>query len=820
MEEPKKISAKITRPARIFLQLLAGLLLLVTVGYLGVAWYVHTHKQQVLHGLSEKLNENISGTLNIGGLEPAFLVSFPNIALRLENVVLRDSLYHRHKRTFMRAEQVDIAVNLASLLRGVIEIKKIGIKNARAHLYTDTAGYSNTSVFRQDKQPGAEAGSKGSFPELRKITLEKVVFVAENRKQGKLYDFEIYRAASAIRYNKGSWHAESTLFAMARSMAFSTSKGSFIKNKILRGTFKIDYNAEAAQITFEKQPLKIGSENFEVAASFKTGGPTTPFSISIFNKSIRWANAAKLLSGNITRKLLMFDMREPIKVSCLLNGDFDERGDPLIEVRAYTAGNRLKFPGGIAENCSFNGRFTNRYNANAPMSDANSAIILTRFSARYLGIPVVARKMAISNLDHPVAIGDASSRFDVSQLGALIDERLIKFGKGVADFNLSYKADIVDFQFVRPFVTGVVRINDAEAYYVPRKLAVKDVNLALYITKDHLSTNTITMKCGRSSIIMKGYLRNFLNLYYDSPERMVLNWDITTPALYLNDVIGFAGSRRGTALAPKAAKKSNARLSDGINFFFEKCNVSAKIRAGQIIYNKFSAKNLAASFYASEDLLVLDKAVLHHAGGTMALSGTVKPAGNSSAFMVLADIKRANVRQFFRDFDNFGMESLKSENLKGFLSSNTSLSGRLSGNGALIPGSLKGKVNFTLNDGALVNFAPVRNVAKFAFPFRDSRTITIKKLDGRFTVMGKTIAIAPMQVDTNILNMDVSGVYSFGRGTDMAIDVPLRNPENDKGITDRRELAERRHRGIVLHLTATDGEDGRVAVKLGKKNRE
>ena len=77
-----------------------------------------------------------------------------------------------------------------------------------------------------------------------------------------------------------------------------------------------------------------------------------------------------------------------------------------------------------------------------------------------------------------------------------------------------------------------------------------------------------------------------------------------------------------------------------------------------------------------------------------------------------------------------------------------------------------------------------------------------------------------MQINSSVLNMDVEGVYSFGRGTQIYVDVPLRNPKNDKEITDKEELAKRRNRGIVVHLTAQDDEDGKVGVKLGGKKEK
>ncbi|MNR49062.1 hypothetical protein D3C85_1683890 [compost metagenome] len=62
--------------------------------------------------------------------------------------------------------------------------------------------------------------------------------------------------------------------------------------------------------------------------------------------------------------------------------------------------------------------------------------------------------------------------------------------------------------------------------------------------------------------------------------------------------------------------------------------------------------------------------------------------------------------------------------------------------------------------------------------------------------------------------MDVAGIYSMSTGTNIEVDVPLRNPKKDEDITDKREIQERRMKGIVLHLLATDGEDGKIKIKL------
>jgi hypothetical protein len=91
--------------------------------------------------------------------------------------------------------------------------------------------------------------------------------------------------------------------------------------------------------------------------------------------------------------------------------------------------------------------------------------------------------------------------------------------------------------------------------------------------------------------------------------------------------------------------------------------------------------------------------------------------------------------------------------------------------------------------------------------------ITLSELNGDFDIMGDKITINPMEISSSVLNMDVAGVYGLTNGTDIALDVPLRNPKNDSKITDKEELQKKRFKGIVLHIRAHE-EEGKLENRL------
>lgn len=807
------------RWSKIALKSFAALVALVFLLYVGLAFYVNANNKSLLVQITKQLNKNLNGSLLIGSMDPTFLKGFPGVSLSLKNVIVKDSLWNNHKHNLLEASDIDVSVNMLGLLKGNIEIGKIGINNSTIYLYTDSSGYSNTAVFKKKKQI-EKTGDGGSAPaQIRKIVLNNVDFVVDNQKGHKLFHFVIDELKSKVDYHLlGGWNADIRLKTLAKSMAFNTRRGSFIKDKLLEGPFKVSYDEDKNIIDVAPNQLKIGENPFIIGARFNLAKEDTEFTINIDAPNILWRNASALLAPNITEKLNMFNLSQPIHAKCVLKGDMGPGGDPEINVQAFIKDNQLTTPGGVVDDCNFNGVFTNNYVSGRGFTDENSAIKLYHFKGSYKELPFSIDTAFINNLDKPIATGIFRSQFDVAKLNKIVGEETLKFGKGTARVNLAYKADIVDFKLNKPLVSGSIDLKNADISYIPRKLNFSNTAILLNFTNNDLFIKNIRLQSGKSVVMMDGEVRNFLNLYYTAPEKILLTWKIKSPQIHLGEFLGFLGSRRpAVKLRKQNAKKST--FSEDLNEVFEKSNVNMHLSVDKVYYNKFLATNANADLLLSESGIAIKNVSVKHAGGSLKLNGNIIQRGTLNKFTINTVLANVDIRHFFYAFDNFGLKSLTSKNLKGFLYSKTNLSGSITDQGKLVANSMNGNLAFDLKKGALLNFDPIISVGKFAFPFRDLNNITFENLNGRFDIRGQKITINPMQVNSSLLNMDVAGIYSLTTGTNIAVDVPLRNPKKDEGITDNEERKARRMKGIVLHLLATDGEDGKIKIKLNR-NRE
>jgi hypothetical protein len=794
-------------------KILGALVALVLIVLIGASAYIYFNKAKVIRLVNAELTKSLDGTLTIGDMQPHFFSGLPNISLALKDVSIRDKRYTQHHHSFLEAKDFDVSINAGQLLKGIISINHISISNAVVDVYTDSSGYSNSSVFKKDSTK--KVGKTGNTSTtLEKFSLTNVGLKIDDRKNAKLFSFIVNDLDGNMSYPDTGWHAAFHLDVMAKSMTFNMQNGSFIKDRNVEGDLHAGFNKNTGNITVTADALDIGDNPFKVNALFQTLKKPSAFAIHLAADKILWRNASGLVSPNITEKLNQFNIAEPIAVTAAISGSFEGGDDPLLYITAAVKNNTVTIPGSTITKCSFDGVFTNNYLNGKGLSDENSVIRFKNMTGLYQKLPFTIDSGNIVNLNKSIATGNFRSRFPVADLGALLGNKVAALNSGEAIINLHYKADIVDYRINKPFVAGSIDLRGADIVYKPDNLTLKNTSVSLSFVGDDLFLRNIRLQTGRSIVNMNGSVHNFLNLYYNAPEKILLNLQIRSQDFYLGEFIGFLGSGSKTTTVTDA---NSGNVVKQLNNVLQKGNAAITLDVANAHYNKFVATKVHAEIQTNSQGLLIKTISLRNSGGGIQLNGDVKKGNALNRMALNATISNVDVRDFFFAFDNFGLKDFTYENLKGSLSAITQITANLSNKGTLLPGSVNGVVNLNLKDGQLVNFKPLQGVGKFAFPFRNLKNISVPNLEGTFTMRGDKIEISPMQISSSVLNLDVAGTYGLTNGTNIAMDIPLRNPKNDTTIADQEKLKKKRYSGIVLHLRAKSDENGKVKIGFNKE---
>jgi uncharacterized protein involved in outer membrane biogenesis len=789
-----------------------GLFSLILISAIGLRIYFERNKTEIVAKINTQINENILGEAKIGDIGYKFLIGFPNFTVVLNQVELKDSLYPIHKRTLLKAKEIEVRLNVLSLLKKEVNIHKIVISDATIDLFKDKNGITNSNIFK----PKKEKSKSETTTSIDEVIFKNVNFISDNQKGNKLFYFEIESLKSNIAYSDEGWNTDVNLKAFAKSLAFNTQKGSFIKDKKLNGDLLVNFSKEQYLISVVTDNLEIGDDRFNIKAHFNIGKSNSLFDIDIKTK-ILWQNASNLLSNNISSKLNQFGLQVPLEASCAIKGDMSVKGDPEIVVNAVIKDNELKTSYGSVTTCSFNGKFTNNYKNGPGCNDANSAIIITDFIGKFKEIPINIPSGIINNLKKPVATGKFNSEYDLVKLENFINEEFINFTGGTAKVNLDFKVDIVDLKLNKPQFTGAIIIKDASLFLKSKNVNFEKTDIELCFTEQALLIKKIKFQNKSNTVFMEGKVDNFLNLYYDAPEKMIVNWKIYSPYLDVKQIVGVLSYNYDAT-----PSKQNNQSSDQLQEVLRRSQVSLDFKIDKLTYKKMIAKNFKANIImAKKGLYVNNVSIQGSTGSSMFIDANVIPRGKSLAFKTNVKINKGNISRFLASFNNFGIKSFTPNDVKGNLSLTTSLSGTLNEERELVPNSITGKVVFRIKDGALSNFAPIIKIGKIAFPNRDLANVTFSDLAGKATINGSLIHVKDLKVTSNVLNIDANGMYSLSNnGTNLAVKIPLRNPKDDYKISDVNERNALRYKGIVANLMVVDGDNGQTKIKLGKPKEE
>ncbi|MBX9807010.1 MAG: AsmA family protein [Flavobacteriaceae bacterium] len=786
-----------------------GLLVLIVVSATGLRIYFEKNNATIVKQINTQINQNISGEAKIGSIGYKFLVGFPNFTVVLKNVELKDSLIAIHKRPVLKAGEIEVRLNVLSLLKKEVNIHKIIISDATIDLFKDKNGVSNSNIFKTKKKK-TKSETTTSIDE---VVLKNVNFISENQKGNKLFSFQIESLKSEIKYSDEGWRTDVRLKTFAKSLAFNTKRGSFVQDKTIEGKLAVNFSTKQNKINVETKNLEIGKDLFNIAAHFSVDTGSSPFEIAI-RTNIVWKNASNLLSNNISSKLNKFDLQEPLTASCVIKGDMSVAGDPEIVVNAVIKDDELSMTYGGVKKCSFKGEFTNNYQDGLGFNDANSAIIITDFKGDFKEIPISIPSAVINNLEKPVATGKFNSEYDVVKLGNFINQEFIKFSGGKAKVNLDFNVDIVDLKLNKPKFTGAIIIDNASLFLKSKNVNFKNTDIELYFTEQALLIKNIKIQSKNNTVFMEGKVDNFLNLYYDAPEKMNVNWKIYSPYLDVRQIV--------TALTyhneDKPVSSSNKKTSNNLQEVLRKAQASLEFKVDKLVYKKMIAKDFKVNIIlAKKGLFVNNVSIQGSTGSTFDFDAQVIPKGKSVIFNAKMKLADGNISRFLASFNNFGIKSFTPNDIKGKLSLTTSLSGILNEERELNTNSLSGNVIFHIKNGALANFEPIMKIGKIAFPNRDVKNITFSDLAGNATISGSLINVKELKVSSNVMNIDANGIYSLSnKGTNLGVKIPLRNPKDDYKIADVKDRDAVRYKGIVVDLLVVDGENGQTKIKLGK----
>ena len=792
---------------RILLRIAIAIIVMVAILYASVSWYVSSHEKRIIATITEKLKDQIAGNLKIDGVSISLLRDFPQVSVVLNEVLLRDSLYEKHKKPLLQFDEVRVEVSPFSLLSGKLRIRKFHFVDGFVDLFVDSTGYTNMPALFLKESTDASPGDV-----LPKIEITDVTLSYRDANKGKLFKVDINELTAKFAERKNERRIILQTVAKVEECNFNIAKGSFLKNKTLSGRIQMNYSLGDKKLSILRNTTKIDKVPMQWRGYFMLGEDPVKFNIELNGQHVMLHEVVSMLTPAISSNFSFIKVHKPVDLSAFIKGKMQYRDTPDVLVNWVVKNNDLMTPFGKMDKTTFEGYYSNCVKKGEGHTDRNSIVVLKNVKATWLLIPFRSDSIKVYDLIQPYIECNLNAAFAARLLNPIIGGESFLLDKGKVMLDVNYKGRIKHKDNIVPSINGYLSLENVSLKYLPRNLVFKKCNALLQFRGADIIMKNVLAQTNNSTIMMDGVAKDFFNQFNQSPDSINIKWNVKSDYIDFKDYSSFLQPRK----RKNSPVKNSSKVARNLDKVLDASTVDLNIKVGKLDYRKFTAKNISADITLKSKETNLEQIVLSQSGGEILVSGNLKQQDSiTNKFGITARVSNVNVQELFYSFENFGLKALSSENIRGVFSANASVGGLLQAKGKIVPNSMTGVMDFELKDGALVHFKPLEKVGKIVFKKRNLANVTFKNISNTLTIDKGRLIIAPMLIESSALNIKVSGIYGFDKGTDISMEIPMRNPNKDEvKRSESGRLSNKK--GLILYLKAIEDSTGNVKITWDK----
>ncbi len=791
------------------LSILLGILVLL---YLVVYIYVVANKKEIIERVRHEISEELTGDVKIGNVDISYFRTFPRVSVLLENVSITDTMFARHNHPFFKAEKLFAQINVIRLIQKKDPLSGIRVDNGQLYVYTDTSGYTNSYLLTGKKKIADPAIPKKDKNIITDITLRNVRLIMDNKQKAKLYDFDVNRLDCDIKSTDSTVYIKTKNNVLIHNLAFNLNKGSFGKETLVEGNIDLQYSKSREQLSFKNLKIDLKGHPFVFTGIFNLG-VVKDFSIKISTEEVGYDFARSLLTEKIAHNLAKFKATEPVDAVAEISGPLTG-GEPLVKVQWTVKRNNVQTPYVDFTNASFTGSYTNELVPGLPRNDVNSRVQFHKVKADWQGLTIHLDNVYIDNLIEPMVNCDVKTDFTLPALNNLLNSSSLKLNEGKGALDITYSGPLQENTNKNTLINGKFTLQNARVLYQPRGLELKDCNGVINFKNSDVAVG-FNGNVGGNKIDMNGGAKNLLSLIKTNPGKISLDWNVHSPSLNLETFTALLKKRNKVAVVVSNAQKGKlTKLASRIDNMLNQANVRLNVKADKLEYKKFNASNVVASITLLEDSYNLNRVSLQHGNGSMLITGYLRGANEYyQEAKVKVNMDNVDINKVLYAFNNFGQDAIKSDNIEGKLTSSIDVRMDIDRQLKKTPTNIQGFLDFSLKNGALINFEPIQKLQNFLFKNRDFKDIRFAELKDRLDVKDGDIKINRMEIQSTALSMYVEGVYSLKGNTDISIQVPLSNLKKRGEDYKPENIGADAKGGTSVFVRGQPGPDGNIKFK-------
>lgn len=744
----------------------SGLFVLVTMLLLIVIASVF--EDQISERLVTEVNKQLKTELRVGEFDLSLISGFPEASANLHDVELDDAL----SGMLLEAQNLSFRFGLFSLFGSNIKVHSVVIEDGSLYIKKDKKGRTNYNILKSSNKTSTDTESKEVALSLAEARLNRVEVIYVDQTVKQYTKFHLNKAIASGDFSANKFSLSS--YADIHFHFFQSEKEQFLVDEEIIYDAKVDVDFENGKYEFDDVIVGVSSNIFNVDGSIEEIKGGYNYDLEIKSDDGSLSSVIALLPPESKNAIEDFDSKGTFFFNSSIKGPQTKYSNPAIIVEFGLDDGKINSEklGSSLKDVSFSAIFSNGKQRN----NQNSSFEISDFKG-YFNRELIEGGLRISNLDNPLIDFNLNGTIPLASVYGMLNSPIVSDADGEVEMKeLRIKGRLKDI--ISPY--GIARVTTSgDVEFENASMTINDedviVDKGLFSFNDNsLQVEGLTLEGPGTEIELEGTFLNFLPvLFADSlnSKHAELKFNASLDATKVD----FDKLLKLTEIPVEENNPSGARL-DSIKVVKNQ----TRERITNFLKGKFAA-NIESFNYEKVEGNDF-KGTLEFDNNEMAVKGKVKMMDGR----MLVDGKtffegkphmeakltceQINIKEFFRQAENFGQEVLTDDNLKGKLNAKFFIESFWSEDGTFLTDKLHILGDVGLSNGELVGMKMLYDFSDYV-KLEDLRRIKFTNIHNYMEVKKSKLFMPAMFVQSNAMNLAVSGTHTFENRIDYNIKV-------------------------------------------------
>lgn len=732
---------------------------------------------QLKKELIKYLDESLLVQMRVEEIRFTGLESFPNVGVALYNVRIDES-FPAYKSNLVSAGSIEIRVNPFALLRNEIRVRKLQVNQATFRIYNGVQGNTNFAIFKSTDNDSSRLNIEFDnllFKNCRLVYLDEKDLVSCN---ALFYKFKA----------KGSIGEENLDLDLSFHGLFDhirLGEEKYLVGKHTNWSSELHVNKKLNACNIASAVFGMEDLQLNVFGDILMVKGKPDLDLKFATDKLQIQGIFSLLPNHFSSQVGEWSTEGDFSLSGTIKGLMDKDALPKLDAALKVKNGKITGEPGTFRNVNLDASLNN--------GNGTSALALTAdLQSLEFNDTDLKLKVQTDDISRNLNIQSSSLQIDLNDLCVLFPAVCPYRIKGVLGLEvlgeLNYESDFL------PNLSGMVNLSKASIGW-PRSEQPLIFDCKGKLMGEDVIDISANIGFLSEQILLEGDLKKYTGFWLDDRPQWI--GDITAQEInfseWLNsDSAEESGSTNGTA-----------DLDIGLD-------VQGNFNLGRLLYDGLSLNDLSGRLELGRDRMEIGNVEFGAWKGTHKLSMLFLEEGEYYKMFAKGRSKGADLKELFREFEDFEQSEITHENLSGLVTTAYDLSATFDTYFNLVERELFCSADVLIEDGRLMGYKPLEELSLF-LELDDLRDISFKDLENRVEIRNGIIFLPETELNNSALNLSVSGSHTLENYLDYHLKVKVTDvlAKRSKWVEKKnaKRLEEGRDGGLTAYVKMTGTPD-------------